>query len=65
MLLGVQVIGSVIGWAAGLAGLPGPLTYAGGAILLGATLLVTVAGHRREAAEKQGPSQQHAEEAAV
>ena len=53
-----QVIGSFMGWALGVASPPGLLTYLGGSILLGATLLVTVAGHRREAAEKQGKGQQ-------
>jgi hypothetical protein len=53
----MQVIGSLMGWAIGVASPPGPLTYVGGSILLAATLLVTVAGHRREAAEKQGASE--------
>ncbi len=42
------VIGSFIGWAMSLAEPPSLLTYLGGLVLLGATLLVTLASHKRE-----------------
>lgn len=53
------VIGSLLGWGFGLMAAPGPLTYAGGGVLLGATAYVTIAGGRRrkqeaEAAAKAG-----------
>ena len=53
------VIGSLLGWGFGLMAAPGPLTYAGGGVLLGATAYVTIAGGRRrkqeaEAAAKGG-----------
>lgn len=46
------VIGSIIGYMVGLASPPHLLTYLGGAVLLAATVLVTVAGYQRENASK-------------
>lgn len=46
------LVGSVIGWACGLAHAPGMYTWIGGAILMASTVLVVVAGHRREQAQK-------------
>ncbi len=47
------VIGSLIGFALGLTSPPYALTYAGGGVLLAAVALVTVAGYRRECAERE------------
>lgn len=41
-------IGSLIGWAAGVMAAPGAFTYVGGAVVLGATIWVTVATAERE-----------------
>ena len=46
------LLGSLIGWSVGLAEAPGIFTWIGGAVLLISTLLVVVAGHRREQAER-------------
>lgn len=46
------LVGSVIGWAAGVMRPPGALTYVGGALVVGATVWVTVASTRREQQEK-------------
>ncbi len=65
-------IGSLLGWAAGVMAAPGTMTYLGGAVLLGATVGVTLAGaarRRREAAaaalevaglDKDGPPREEA-----
>eukprot|EP00887_Chlorella_sp_A99_P004332 scaffold15.g4332.t1 len=45
------LIGSLLGWAAGVASTPGPWTYCGGALIMGSTALVSVASSRREKAE--------------
>lgn len=47
------VIGSLLGWGFGLMAAPGPLTYAGGGVLLGATAYVTIAGGRRRKQETE------------
>ena len=46
------LIGSLMGWFVGLAEAPGIFTWIGGGVLLISTVLVVVAGHRREQAEK-------------
>lgn len=45
------VIGSLLGWGFGLMAAPGPLTYAGGGVLLAATAYVTIAGGQRRKQE--------------
>lgn len=45
------VIGSLLGWAFGLMAAPGLLTYIGGAVLLAATVFVTLAGAQRRKLE--------------
>jgi hypothetical protein len=47
------VIGSLLGWGFGLMAAPGPLTYAGGGVLLGATTYVTIAGGQRRKQETE------------
>lgn len=49
-LTSTPLIGTFIGWYVGLAQLPGPWTYCGGAILLVSTISVIIAGNRRETA---------------
>lgn len=49
-LTSTPLIGTFIGWYVGLAQLPGPWTYCGGAILLLSTISVIIAGNRRETA---------------
>ncbi len=44
------LIGSLVGWAAGVTGAPGWRTYLGGLILLASTMLVVAAEARRKAA---------------
>jgi len=44
------LIGSVMAWAAGVAGVPGPLTWLGGAVLLGSLLYLSYCESRRTAA---------------
>lgn len=44
------LVGSLIGWALGVAGAPGPFTLGGGAMVLAATIVVTFASGQREAA---------------
>ena len=44
------LIGTLIGWSLGLAQVPGVWTYSGGAVLLGSTAIVIVAGDRRQQA---------------
>ncbi|KAG2435052.1 hypothetical protein HYH02_012049 [Chlamydomonas schloesseri] len=46
------LVGSVIGWAAGVMAPPGALTYGGGALVVAATIWVTVASAERERAEE-------------
>eukprot|EP00887_Chlorella_sp_A99_P004149 scaffold23.g4149.t1 len=45
------LIGSLLGWAVGVASTPGPWTYCDGALIMGSTALVSVASSRREKAE--------------
>ncbi len=45
------LVGSVIGWAAGVMAPPGALTYGGGALVVAATIWVTVASAERERGE--------------
>jgi len=47
------VLGSFIGWAAGLSAAPGLASLCGGAMLLAAVVTVTVSTHRRELAAAQ------------
>lgn len=42
------LVGTLIGWAIGVAQVPGVWTYSGGAVLLGSTAIVVVAGDRRQ-----------------
>ena len=42
------LVGTFIGWAIGVARVPGVWTYSGGAVLLGSTAIVVVAGDRRQ-----------------
>lgn len=42
------LIGSLLGWAAGVVSPPGGLTYAGGALVVASTLVVSYASHMRE-----------------
>lgn len=43
-------IGTLIGWAVGLADVPGVWTFSGGSVLLVSTAIVIVAGDRRKKA---------------
>jgi drug/metabolite transporter (DMT)-like permease len=47
------VVAPVIGWLAGVAGTPGWPTYAGGAMVLAATVAVTLAAGARERREEE------------
>ena len=47
------VIGSIIGYLAGVTRPPHLLTYVGGVVLLAAVVLVTVAGYQRERKERE------------
>lgn len=47
------LLGSVMGWFAGVTAAPGPLTFAGGALVLVAAVLVTAATARREQREER------------
>ena len=46
------LVGTVIGWMCGMAQPPGLFTWIGGCILLASTVLVVVAGHKRQEAER-------------
>lgn len=46
-------LGSLAGWVVGVAGVPGPWTLLGGAAMLVATFVVSVAAARREAADER------------
>lgn len=48
------LVGSVIGWAAGVMSPPGALTYGGGALVVVATIFVTIASADRERQEEAG-----------
>ncbi|KAG2485643.1 hypothetical protein HYH03_015615 [Edaphochlamys debaryana] len=48
------LVGSLIGWAAGVMAAPGPLTYWGGILVLAATVMVTWASTARERLEREG-----------
>lgn len=54
------VIGSLLGWAFGLMAAPGLLTYAGGAVLLAATVFVTLAGAQRRKLEAESAAAEKA-----
>lgn len=54
-LTSTPLIGTFIGWFVGIAQLPGPWTYCGGAILLMSTVSVIIAGDRREKAAAAAP----------
>lgn len=45
------LIGTLMGWAAHLAQVPGVWTYSGGAVLLSSTAIVVIAGDRRQQAD--------------
>ena len=51
------LIGSLLGWAAGVVTAPGAWTYAGGGLVMASTLMVSLASHRRE---QQAASRQKA-----
>lgn len=42
------LLGSLMGWLAGIVALPGPWTWVGGALVLASTATVSLASHRRE-----------------
>lgn len=44
------LVGTLNGWAIGVAQVPGVWTYSGGAVMLGSTAIVVVAGDRRQQA---------------
>ena len=58
-LTSTPLIGTFIGCFVGIAELPGPLTYCGGAILLTSTVSVIIAGDRREKAAAAAPVEVH------
>lgn len=48
----IPIVGSILGWLMGVSALPsGAPTWIGGALLIAATVLVIMAGHKREARE--------------
>ncbi len=47
------LVGTVIGWMCDMAQPPGLYTWIGGGILLASTVLVVVAGHKRQEAEER------------
>ena len=51
------LVGTLIGWAIGVAQVPGVWTYSGGAVLLGSTAIVVVAGDRRQQAANTAASE--------
>lgn len=51
------LVGTFIGWAIGVAQVPGVWTYSGGAVLLGSTAIVVVAGDKRQQAASAAASE--------
>lgn len=41
------LLGSIMAWAFGMAGVPGPLTWVGGAVMMGAMMYLTACESRR------------------